>query len=201
MLSSASMRGANDVALKEWAVICRELGEGRQIVLLRKGGIREPGTGFAVEHAEFFLFPTYVHQNPDELVQTARAGLRAVARAAPPGGLLRLDLYATVAAVIEVSDLDRLRRLDGQHALAWPAVERRFHYRRPGLHVLALRVFRLSTPLAVPNLARYDGCRSWVPLEAQYPVDGGEPVLPDDEFRRRVLDLQDALTRPASPGR
>ena len=198
---SASMRSANGVALKEWAVICRELGRGRQIVLLRKGGIREPSRGFTVEHGEFFLFPTYVHQNEDELIETARAALPDVARAAPPGGILRLDLHATVAAVIEVSDLDALRRLDGQHALAWPAVERRFHYRRPGLHVLALRVFRLPQPLAVPNLARYDGCRSWVPLGFEHPLDGCEPVLPDEEFQRRVRALQNALARPASSGR
>ncbi len=197
MLSSRSMESANGVALKEWAVICRALGEGRQIVLLRKGGIREPSKGFTVEHDEFFLFPTYVHQNGDELIETARAALPDVARGAPPGGILRLDLYATVAAAIEVSELDTLRRLDGQHALAWPAVERRFHYRRPGLHVLALRVFRLREALAVPNLARYDGCRSWVPLESDYPVDGSEPVLADADFRARLLTVQDALASPA----
>ena len=196
MLSWAPMRSANGVALKEWAVICWALGEGRQIVLLRKGGIRELSKGFSVEHGEFFLFPTYVHQNGDELIETARAALSDVARAAPPGGILRLDLYATVAAVIEVSELGALRRLEGQHALAWAAVARRFHYRRPGLHVVALRVFRLREPLAVPNLARYDGCRSWVPLESEYPVDGCEPVLADAEFRARLLTVQDALASP-----
>jgi hypothetical protein len=46
------------LASKEWAVICRELAAGRQMVLLRKGGIREPAKGFGVEHREFFLFPT-----------------------------------------------------------------------------------------------------------------------------------------------
>src|SRR5258708_28299271 len=98
MVLSGSMQCVNDVGVKEWGVICRELGEGRQFIVLRKGGIREPARGFNVEHSEFFLFPTYVHQNEDELIDAARAGLPEVARSAPPGGLLHLDLYARVAA-------------------------------------------------------------------------------------------------------
>jgi len=193
MVSSVSMLAMNDVALKEWAVVCRELGEGRHIIVLRKGGIREPARGFTVEHQEFFLFPTYVHQNEDELIDAARATLPDVARAAPPAGLLHLDLYAQAAEVIEITDLEALRRLGGQHALAWGAVERRFNYRHAGLHVLALRIFRLSEALRIGNLARYDGCRSWVPLERAYPTSGCHPVLPETEFQRRVLSFRASL--------
>ena len=187
------MQAVNDVALKEWAMICRELAEGRQLIVLRKGGIREPARGFNVEHSEFFLFPTYVHQNEDELIDGARAALPDVMRTAPPGGVVRLDLYARVAAVIEVADLDALRRLDGHHALAWNAVERRFNYRRPGLHVIALQVFRLSEPIRAENSARYDGCRSWVTLESAYATAGCRPVLPETEFQRRLRSLEASL--------
>jgi hypothetical protein len=187
------MRATNSIALKEWAVLCRELDEGRQILLLRKGGIRESAKGFNVERDEFFLFPTYVHQNGDELSDGARAALPGVEREAPPAGLLRLELYAAVAAATEVTDLNALRRLNGQHALAWPAVERRFHYRRPGLHVIVVRAHRLPQPRLVPNLARYDGCRSWVPLESEYPTTGCHAVLTESEFRRRLAQLEEAL--------
>ncbi len=193
------MRTASRVALKEWAVLCQELGAGRQVVLLRKGGIREPAKGFSVEHDEFFLFPTYVHQSGDELSDRARAALPDVNRAAPPASILRLELYATVAAVTEVTNLDVLRRLDGQHALAWPAVERRFHYRHPGLHVIAVRVYRLPQPLVVPNVARYDGCRSWVPLESECSTTGCQPVLAETEFHQRLSTVQQALGSPPVP--
>lgn len=189
------MRTVNDVALKEWAVICRELAEGRQFIVLRKGGIREPAAGFSVDHDEFFLFPTYVHQREDELIDVARAALPDVDT--PPGGVVQLDLYAEVATAIEVTDLETLRRLDGQHALAWAAVERRFNYRRAGLHVIALRIFRFSEPLRVENLARYDGCRSWVALESAHPTAGCHPVLPETEFQSRLLALYESLgSRP-----
>ena len=52
------------VGLKEWAVVCGALASGRQMVLLRKGGIYEAAGEFEVEHREFLLFPTYLHQNP-----------------------------------------------------------------------------------------------------------------------------------------
>jgi len=46
-------------AFKEWAVICRALAEGRQALILRKGGIEETGGTFEVEHSRFWLYPTY----------------------------------------------------------------------------------------------------------------------------------------------
>ena len=46
-------------AFKEWAVICRALAEGRQALILRKGGIAEPGPTFQPEHSHFWLYPTY----------------------------------------------------------------------------------------------------------------------------------------------
>lgn len=183
----------NQVALKEWAIICAELVAGRQTILLRKGGIREPSRGFTVEHREFFLLPTYVHQGEDELVGTARRALPDVTREAPPGGELRLQLYAVVEAAGEVASLEPLRRLEGHHILAWSAVERRFHYRRPGLHVIAVRVYRLPKPLVVPNLFRYDGCRSWVTLEEELPVTGAHPVLDDPSFDWEMGTLREAL--------
>ncbi len=187
------MLTSNDIALKEWAVICHMLASGRQIVLVRKGGIREPARGFDIEHREFFLFPTYFHERSDDLAEPARAALPEIARAAPPAGELHLTLYATVAHVTQVHALESLRALDGQHALTWPAVESRFRYRRPGLHLIALRVHRLARPVVVPNLARYDGCRSWVALDRALPVAGGEPVLDDHVFNHRLAALQQAL--------
>ncbi len=195
------MLSANSVALKEWAVICHELAAGRQIVLLRKGGIREPSKGFSLQHPEFFLFPTYFHEKEQELVQEIRAILPAMARLAPPAGELRLELYATVESVTEVLTLESLRRLEGEHVFAWPAVERRFNYRRPGLHVIALRVHRLPQRLVVPNLFRYDGCRSWVTLESQLSVTDPRPVLDDLAFGRRLAALHEVLAGVPLPER
>ena len=50
------------IAFKEWAVVCRALAEGRQALILRKGGIAEGRDGFGFRHSEFFLFPTFFHE-------------------------------------------------------------------------------------------------------------------------------------------
>src|SRR5205823_6044048 len=65
-------------AFKEWAVICRALAEGRQSLILRKGGIAEPGGEFALEQKHFWLFPTYVHQQ--------QTGIKPEARTMPVAG-------------------------------------------------------------------------------------------------------------------
>jgi hypothetical protein len=190
----AAMRAANRMALKEWAVILRSLARG-EILLIRKGGILEQKEGFSVEHREFFLFPTYVHQNEDALIPAARGDLALSFRGSPPPDQIWFDLYAVAEEVWKVDHLEPLRHLEGQHILAWPAVEARFRYRRPGVHVLALRVFRLPETITQSNHQRYDGCVSWVELEEALPTRGARPVLSDDAFHARLEAARRALGR------
>lgn len=184
-------------AFKEWAVICDQLAKGRQIFVVRKGGIREDARRFSVDHHRFFLFPTYTHQNEDELVDAVQATLADVRRSAPPADVLRLELFATVEMLAEVRELERLRAVAHEQALTWPAIEGRFRYRRPGLHVIALRVYRLPRPPVMPYLPRYDGCRSWVTFESEPPVTDPRPVLDDRVFLERLEPLRRIL--PPSP--
>ena len=45
-------------AFKEWAIVVDALGRGAQILILRKGGLREGSGGFRLEQRQFLLFPT-----------------------------------------------------------------------------------------------------------------------------------------------
>ena len=54
-----------NIAFKEWAVVCRALAEGRQALILRKGGIAETGGQFSPEHSRFWLYPTFAHEKPE----------------------------------------------------------------------------------------------------------------------------------------
>jgi len=94
-----------------------------------------------------------------------------------------------------VRDLDGARKLDGLHALAWEDVEKRFHYRTPGLRALTLRAWRLARPARVENARAYDGCVSWVELERELPVELGAPALGDVEFEARRAAARAALER------
>jgi len=58
------------------AVVCSALEAGRQIILLRKGGIYESAGEFEIEHRQFLFFPTFLHQN-------ARCSSRRISRRSP----------------------------------------------------------------------------------------------------------------------
>lgn len=182
----------NRIALKEWAVIQRSLARGH-ILLIRKGGILEQEHGFPVEHREFFLFPTYVHQKEDDLIPAVHEELAVSFKASSPPDQVWFDFYAVAEEVWKVEQLDRLRQLEGQHVLSWSTVEARFRYKRPGLHVLALRVFQLPETIRHPNHERYEGCVSWVELEEALPTTSARPVLSDEAFRARLEAARQAL--------
>jgi hypothetical protein len=178
-------------ALKEWAVICRALAEGRQSLVLRKGGIAEPGDGFEVAQTRFWLFPTWLHQKPEALKPEARPLLQAAEADRPTAGTVRLSHFAEVGGVYHVHDLAGAMRVDPLHLWTPQAVESRFAYRRPGLFVLPLRVYRSLETFEIPDTAYYAGCKSWVELERELPTTGAVPVMDDDAFRdlMRTLDL------------
>ncbi len=43
-------------------MVCEAMGCGEQCVIVRKGGLAEGRDGFAFRHSEFFLFPTWFHE-------------------------------------------------------------------------------------------------------------------------------------------
>src|SRR5581483_4737364 len=92
---------ATRIAFKEWAVTCRALAAGKQVVLVRKGGIREEGRKFRVEEPRFLLYPTYEHQRADLLQPPYRADLDAALAETPPSGTLRLQHWAEVTDVYQ----------------------------------------------------------------------------------------------------
>lgn len=183
-----------NAALKEWAIVCRALADGRQTLLIRKGGIEEIKDGFQVTHRDFWLFPTYVHQKAADLVPAIHAEFEEVQETQPPGDAVPFQLYATVEHVVKAMDLDRLRTLEGHHILSWDCIASRFHYRnKPGVHVMAIRVYRRPTVITLKNTPRYDGCVSWVELDEALDTEGCTPVLSDAEFNARLADIRARL--------
>jgi hypothetical protein len=189
------MLACNSIAFKEWAVVCAALAEGRQSLIVRKGGIQDGPRGFEVEHREFWLFPTYLHENPDAIVDESRTLLDRVQAERPAADLVHLGLYAIVEDVVLVTDESLLPRLNGLHIWSHRTLSDRFHYRRPGLLVLTVRMFRLPRPIVIPNSPHFDGCRTWVDLPSDPPLttEGLVPVLPDSEFDRQRDRVRAAL--------
>lgn len=164
-------------AFKEWAVICRALAEGRQSLILRKGGIAEEGGIFRPEHARFWLYPTYVHQQRDGIKPEALPLLQAAQAEQPPSGTLRLSHFVDVCDTTFIDSLETALKLDPFHQWSPDTVTKRFAYREPGLFVLTVRVFRIPRAHDVPLKPEFDGCRTWVELDEALSIERAEPVL------------------------
>jgi hypothetical protein len=183
-------------AFKEWSVICRALGTGRQALILRKGGIEEAGGAFRVEHERFWLFPTYVHQQAAGIIPEASALLEADLADRPLPGIVRLSLFAEVQQVFQVATLEQALSLAGLHIWSQETVRARFHYRHPGLFALAVCVFRIPEPIELPNTPHYDGCRSWVELERAVTTQRARAVLEAQSLQERLERVRVALQPP-----
>ena len=157
------------IAFKEWAAICRALASGRQDVILRKGGIVEPGGGFRVAHDRFLLMPTFLHQSADQLIPEARDLLDGIDDDRPAAGTVVLSHVAEVVRSSKIVAIDDLRPFRRRHVWADAVVAERFHRWKDELHVLEVAVRPLPEPLVVPWLDQYGGCTSWVTLATPDP--------------------------------
>lgn len=180
------------IALKEWSVLCDALAAGRQLMLLRKGGILDSAAGFEPEHPAFLLFPTFVHQNAAMLKPPFREGL--IASATEPS-TITLAVFATVHAIHKLTSRDQMYRLDDQHIWSPPLIDMRFNYRpKNPLYLLVLRAWRLRTPAVIDNSLTYAGCMSWVPLDLPIDCRSATPAVTDADFVTRAAAIAKALT-------
>src|SRR3954471_9116291 len=187
------LRSQLNVALKEWASVCSALEEGRQMVLLRKGGILEAIGGFELEHPQFFLFPTYLHQNSQMLKEAERK--RLVVLKEEPAEIV-LSSAATVSDVIRLRDRAQMDRLENEHIWTSPLIDMRFNYRPQNpLYLLILRAYRLAAPITIQNTQEYAGCKSWVPLSEQIETAGAQAVVDADQFEARRSAIKKLLAQ------
>jgi hypothetical protein len=183
----------NLMAFKEWGVVCAALEQGRQSLILRKGGIHEGRAGFRVQHDEFWLFPTGFHQQAEDVISDALPLLEQVQAEAKANtsdaSRIGLNLYAVVSDVYHVTDLATLGRLTGRHLWSEKTVDQRFHYRDPGLFVLVVRIYRRESPIDVEVTSHMSGCKSWVDLPSAISTDMLRPVIDDDAFERQRNEI------------
>jgi len=171
-----------NVALKEWDIVCRSLGSGRQMILLRKGGISESIGGFEIEHRKFLLFPTFLHQNLAMLKPPEQAVM--VAHAAEPDEI-ELAYAGEIVDIVQVQSREKMDRLDAEHIWTPPLIDMRFNYRpKNPLYLLTVRAYKLAKPVTIRNTPEYAGCKSWVPLEKPVEFEAS-PVLDDSTFEAR----------------
>ncbi len=179
------------VGFKEWAIVCEALGRGRQSIILRKGGIAEGRGGFSFHYREFFLFPTYFHEQPEKV--------REIDIEFPVRSNDRIDInfFAKLELVKTITSWETAQALEPLHILKAEVVRERFGYdKAPGLQVGFVRVFQVVPSWAFPDQKSYGGCRSWVKLPELPKALRFEPILSDGEHVLRRNEFTD-LTKNA----
>jgi hypothetical protein len=168
------------VGFKEWAIVCEALGRGRQSIILRKGGIAEGREGFSFRHREFFLFPTWFHEQPEKVRDFE------VEIPEPDPGKIEIKYAAKLDLCGTITSWPIAKALESLHVLRPEVIRERFEYdQAPGLHVALVRTFRLVPAWTFPNEKRYGGCRSWVNLPDTPAGFRFEAVLSDAEHMKR----------------
>jgi hypothetical protein len=173
------------IGFKEWATVCEALGSGRQSTILRKGGIAEGRDGFAFRHREFFLFPTFFHEQVEK-IRVDNAELPEVNESQ-----VALRFFVKVEHALTIESWSAAAALAPFHILQESVVRERFEDERAtGIHVAFVRVFQIEPEWILPNEKSYGGCRSWVHLPDARATLRLRPVLDDAahaELRERFL--------------
>jgi len=181
---------ATSVALKEWGAAVIALLDGRQTVLLRKGGIHEKS--FRVDRDRFVLFPTVAHSHRDRVRPEHRDVMDAgEAQVDEAGGTITVRCGVSLVDVVGVARPEELAGIADLHIWTEESVRTdRLEFRpKHPLQVLVVRAVELPEPLTLPRLEAYAGCRSWVQLPAAWDSGGrqihSERRLADDATRVR----------------
>jgi hypothetical protein len=184
------MKTEHDRAFKEWAISCQAMQSGEQILLIRKGGIREKGGAFTIADKAFFLMPTYEHQNAELLRPEWMLRLHAIQAEAHDPDAVTISAYAEVDTILQARDEAQVNAAGAYHIWNPTYTKQRFDFNPyDPLYLLVLRVYNLARPETLPMQAAYVGCKSWVTLERPLSLHGAMPALPDDvwEQRRQAL--------------
>jgi hypothetical protein len=186
-------------AFKEWAIVVDALGQGEQILILRKGGIREKRAGFSIEHPEFLLFPTLFHQQRESVTVEAQARYDRIALRFPAPDIVRIEYFAQVAAWRQLDSLSAAEALRGQHCWRDEVIEQRFDWgRAKNIFAIAVRVHRLPLPIELPMSPVYGGCKSWVELDKDIVTAGAQVVLDQPTFDHKLKQFLAALNPVAT---
>ena len=206
-------------ALKEWAIVCKALEEGRQVLLLRKGGIMEYKQGFEIKHNKFLLFPTFEHQSKeyiqpdyiDNLDIILQHQLTDPYHPTANSGRNKLTLYAKVIDVKEVNDKSIIRKLEKYHIWNDRYVNSRMDYNpKKPISVLLLRVYKMNNPIEVDIIPEWAGCRSWISVEFEFPdmtmnstnsrdnngalnLQQEHPVIENSKFNQIAAEINEVL--------
>lgn len=154
-------------ALREWTSTCDAIARGGQNLLIRKGGISEPG--FEIESRKFALLPTLFHEKGSGAGEAIKT--------------VTVRVVCELLASVEVPSSANLDPLEKFHRYEAQQLDTRLRYKpEKPLTLMAIRAFALTPDASFGMDVVRPVCRSWheLPLD----LSGREVTLirgPDEE--------------------
>jgi hypothetical protein len=183
-------------ALKEWNIAIQALEQGQTIVLLRKGGIREQGGKFKVAQDKILLYPTFEHQQPTLLKPEYANQVQIVSSGWHPE-TVKISSFAEITDILSWNNCQDQSLIDLLMPFhIWNEVFLRdrlqFKPQQP-LYILLLRTYKLPKVYEIPYHSSYGGCRSWIELQENIPLDNMIPVLNQENYNQQVSTISKIL--------
>ncbi|MBE9059578.1 DUF1802 family protein [cf. Phormidesmis sp. LEGE 11477] len=189
-----------NTALKEWSVAVDAIAQGSQIILLRKGGIKENQGRFRTQADQVVLFPTFEHQKP-ELLKSDYKGSNYQSSVVPVAAgwhpeKITLKVWAQITHIFLTTAADQVSALSDFHIWQPQLATERLKWKpKQPLYVLALRAYQLSVPVEISwNSERYGGCRSWVSLERPIEVSTDHPAIDTNTYDVQIEKLEEIIS-------
>ena len=190
MTKTPALPASCAIALKEWATVLQAMARGEQLILIRKGGLIEPGSGFELVSPSLVFYPTFEHQAVNYLRPPYRGYFDQAIRQRPQDGRLRIELAGVAVSSVQSRDPAVVERLSAFHIYNQEFVSQRLKWQpEQPLVIVVVRAFRLIKPCSLTVIPRYAGCKSWVELDAPIRLEEARPVLDETIFDQRVQDI------------
>ena len=190
------METVTNYALKEWDIAIQALELGETIMLLRKGGIREHGGKFKVDHDRILLYPTFEHQKPTLLKPEYANLVQPVASGWHPE-TVKISSFAEITNILSWNNAQNeslINFLIKYHIWNQAFVRDRLQFKpdQP-LYILLLRTYKLEKVYNILYHSSYGGCRSWIELQEMIPLTHSRPVLTQENYDQQVSIIHQIL--------
>jgi len=178
-------------ALKEWATVVKALEQGKQTVILRKGGILETASGFNIESKKFFLFPTWEHQETKHVKPEFHDFLNNVLDNKPNENFNKISSYAEVLYEKDVENPKVISNLSSFHVWSDSYIQERRNW-KPEKPMKAVFLKTMKIPEFDLSLKpEFSGCKSWIELNSNF--EAGESALNDNEINDKLEKFKEIV--------
>lgn len=188
------MTHTTNKALKEWASVVQAIAQGQQITLFRKGGIIEKNHQFEVESPQFFFYPTYLHQTPEQLQAPYQPWIKETEQTKPSVNQVEINLYGRVEKVLEAKGIEHLCNMTDAFIWTPEYVEKSWAWEpeKPA-YILFIRAYKLEKPHVIYEKPHYGGCISWIDLDESLTTGALTPILDAETFAQKCQAIETQL--------